>query len=194
MTDTEAAAPVPQRSFAQLKPPQRKSGIGTSSPVLSALEREYQQALGEKKKLQEAEYEWHGFNGFEMAEETYLRRLAQIEGTIKALERSIRIFDPEWSRKRQMAPKVRRSSPKLPKGTFKPAFVEVLQATRDPLTVKEIAALAAQKLGVPMHSYEQQRRIWRQTYAALRSAYDRGYVICLDCHPSKWLSASLTSH
>lgn len=187
-------APARQRSFAPLKPPQRKPGTANPSPVLNALERKYQEALGKKKTLQEAEYEWQGFDGFEMAETYYLQRLSQIDATLASLENAIREFDPDWNRKRHMAPKVKRSSPLLPKGTLKPVLVKVLNTATEPLTVKEIAARVALELGLAVRDLDQKSRLYRATYNALRSAYDRGCVKCLDCHPNKWFSASLTSH
>ncbi len=193
-TPSSNSQSAPHRTFPKRNPPQRKVIAANPSAVLNALERKYQETLGAKKALQESEYEWQGFDGFEMAETRYLERLSQLNTTLAALEKSIRTFDPDWLRKRMMAPKVSRSSPHLPKGTLKPVIVKVLRDASEPLTVKDIAARVAQKLGLPMHRRDQRQRLWIGTYNALRSACDSGYVKCLDCHPAKWFAASLTSH
>ena len=63
-----------------------------------------------------------------MAEERYLELLNQLDDTLASLEKSIRMFDPDWRRKRQMEPKIAKSGPLLPKATYTSALARVLRS------------------------------------------------------------------
>jgi hypothetical protein len=70
------------RKLSRRKPSQLEP---TGSPVLTALELKYREALGALKSLQEAEYNWQGFNGFDEAQKAYQERLLQLQRTLAAL-------------------------------------------------------------------------------------------------------------
>lgn len=160
---------------------------------ISGLEKKYRETLGELKKLREEEYDWQGFNGFELAEEAYSRQLQQLNDQLAAVEKTIRLFDPEWRRKRQMAPLNRGTPHRLRRGAFKKAVMEVLREAVQPLTVAEIAQRAAIDLDLPMQSSEERQKSWMTTYAALQSLALKNVTICLSNSPSLWLLA-LKSH
>jgi len=184
---------VPRRIFASQPIRDRRKAPANPSPVLRSLERKYQETLGAKKKLQESEYEWQGFNGFEEAEHAYLQRLAQLDSTLAALEQSIREFDPDWQRKRLMEPKLLRATRALPKGSYSSALPKVMHAAEKPLTVKEISERIARELDLPMVTRDQRQKAYAATYNSLRRSLEKGYVECLDCQPAQWVSAAPTS-
>ncbi|HEX4160255.1 MAG TPA: hypothetical protein VHY79_17455 [Rhizomicrobium sp.] len=185
---------APLRAFPAPHEHQRKSLPRAGSPVLGGLERKYQETLGKKKQLQEAEYEWQGFDGFELAEKRYAELLTRVNSDLLMLENSIRMFDPDWTRKRLMAPRVKRTSRLLPRNAFKIALVKVMRAAKEPLTVREITALIARNLDLPMHRRDQRQRVWNMAYNALRSSHKKGHVECSDCSPAKWFAVAPRSH
>ncbi|MES2292990.1 MAG: hypothetical protein V4527_06815 [Pseudomonadota bacterium] len=183
------------RQLPRLKGRKPRTLPPAGSPVISGLERKYQETLGSLKKLQEQEFDWEGFAGYEEATANFYLRLRELEKTLVCLEGSIRQFDPNWvyGRKRHMEPKVKRSSPMLPKNSFKPALISVLRRAAQPLTVKEIADESAKELGLPMNSRGERQRVWGLTYNALRASLDQGYVVCFEGSPARW-SARPNSH
>src|ERR1700733_1378730 len=97
------------------------------SPVLNALERKYQETLGSIKELKEAEYEWVGRDGYDLAEQWYRQRLFALEGMLANIETTSRAFDPLWKRKALMVPIIPRTSrPLLDKNEFRTAFYAVV--------------------------------------------------------------------
>ncbi|HEV2561558.1 MAG TPA: hypothetical protein VGT78_05400 [Rhizomicrobium sp.] len=195
VTNSSQPASVPRRSFPKLKERQRNTLPASKSRAVSGLETKYREMLGEKKKLQEAEYEWVGVNGYELAAKYYRERLYHLNSTLSHLEQSIRMFDTKWQRKRLMAPKVLKlGRPLLPKMQFQRALVRIFRSATEPLTVKDIAARIAFDLRLPMNRRDQRQRLWAMTYCSLRSNYDHGYVDCLDCKPAKWFAVASSNH
>lgn len=185
---SEISNEVPVRSFPAPKQRDRKSRR-SRSVVVNGLERKYEEALGKKKSLLEASYEWETCEDFDLADVDYQGRLLQIEDALAGLEKVIRSFDPEWKNKRFMKPMVRRSSPLLPKGVLKTALVKVVRDLSAPHTTAEIAARLARDVDLQMRSRDQRQRLYGMTNAALKSAAREGHVICLDTKPSSWISA-----
>lgn len=162
---------------------------------MAGLERKYQETLGKLKELQEAEYEWQGFDGFELAEKYYQERLEQLQETLKAIRTTLLQFDPGWnSRERFMEPKIKRTSPHSPKGSGTRALIKVLREGGEPLTVNEIAQRMALELGRPMKRRDQRQSVWSMAYSALQSALKAGYVECLGGKPAKWREVAPNSH
>lgn len=181
------------RSFPAPKQRDRKSNR-SRSVVVNGLERKYEEALGKRKSLLEASYEWETCADFDLAEVDYQGRLARIEETLSALEKAIRAFDPEWKNKRFMKPMIRRSSPLLAKGVLKSALVKIVRDAVGPLTTAEIAARVAQAVDLQMRTREQRQRLYGMTNSALKSAAREGYVACLETNPSTWVVVAPISH
>lgn len=180
-------------TFNPPSPRDRRLKGGPPNKSISGLERKYRETLGEIKKLREEELDWQGFDGFEQADATYKRRLKQLNDQLVAIEQSIRLFDPDWLRKRHMAPLARRSSPLLSKGVFRKALLKILREAQQPLTVANIAENVARELILPMGTRAERQKMWQTTYNALRSLEARKSVTCLCSSPSLWL-LGLKSH
>jgi hypothetical protein len=194
--DTTAHIPA-NRAFKKLMGRQSTSVPASKNRGISALEKKYREVLGERKRLLEAQYEWQGKEGFEAAAKYYDDRLRHYNDTLAHIEKSADLLDPNWSKTRQrlMAPLLRRASPRLSKGEFKTAFIRIMRSADGvALEVSEIAARVARELALPINRRDQRLSLYATTYGALRSAYDRGLVICLEGSPGRWVLVDSNSH
>ena len=192
----EISAPAVGDGSRNRYPPPKTRNRNTlpASPIQSVrgLERKYRETLGELKALQEAEYEWVGREGFALAEQYYYQRLESLRTTLTTIEKAIRMFDPKWERKRQMAPTPPKSTSRLlPKGRLGKALIRVLKEEPEPLLVMDLAGRVAAALHLPFTSLDQRQRVWRMTYSALRQFYTAGYADSIG-KPAKWFAVSGT--
>jgi hypothetical protein len=180
--------PALRKLFRTPKTRDRKKRATASTRAVSGLERKYQEMLGEIKKLESAEYEWVGVDGFKQAENYWRDRLTSLRSTLVALERSIRMFDPKWAAKSSMVPKMTmHGRPLLPRGVFHSALVKVLRSASEALLIKDIVARIASALGLPTDRRDQRQRLYAMTYSSLRLNLAKGRVDYVGV-PAKWFA------
>jgi hypothetical protein len=164
----------------------RKKVPPSGTYAVGALERKYQDTLGEIKTLEGAEYEWVGKDGFKLAEDYWRDRQRSLHSTLIALEKSIRMFDQKWSRKSLMVPTIRRNArPLFERTVFQKALIGLLRCATERLSILEIAEKLAPELGLPTPSAEQRARLRAMAYSSLRGYYDKGFVDC-EGTPPRW--------
>jgi hypothetical protein len=169
-----------------------------ASPIraVSGMEEKYQRIMGEIKELESAEYDWVGREGFKMAEDYYRDRMNHLKSTLWALEKSIRQFDPKWTRKALMTPKrTNLTRPLGKRNTLQDALVQILRRATQPLTIPELVLNVGAKLGLKTRTHDQRAVLYRRLYGSLRRYYDKGFVDCIDCDgsPNKWWAVEPTS-
>ena|ERR1700743_2829351 len=173
--------------YAGAKKPKRAKIPGHRIQAAHALERKYQETLGEIAKLEDAEYEWVGREGFGGAEQWWRDRLKRLHETLMTLEKSIRMFDPKWERKALMTPYKLGTPRRMPRGVFYMALIRTITAAEGPLLVSELAARTATNLGLPMDRRDQRQRHYGMASNALKGLRKQGYVGCTGS-PAKWFA------
>jgi hypothetical protein len=161
--------------------------------AVRALQKKYSYTLGEIEKLENAEYEWVGVEGYALAEQYWRERLKTLNTTLAALERSIRMFDPKWLAKSTMkACSAWKQRPLARSGEFTGALVRILSNASEPILTSDIAILIAGELRIPISRRDQRQRLYQMAYQRLRSARDRGDVVSSGL-PNKWSLARSTN-
>jgi hypothetical protein len=172
--------------FQPIKKRDRKKTWTTGSHAINALERKFQETLGQIKQLDEAEYEWDKRSGFALADRHERDLRAKLRAALVSLENAIRLICPEWDRKHLMKPKVtRQTRPMFQRGRFQNALIGCLRVANGPLTIYEIVEIVAPKLGLPNPTADQRRRMRTMAYSSLRGYYDKGFVDC-EGETAKW--------
>jgi hypothetical protein len=183
-----ASQPKAGPRFQPIKKRDRKKQWVTGSHAISALERKFQETLGQIKQLDEAEYEWDKRSGFDLAEKYEAELRARLRAALVSLENAIRLICPDWNRKHLMKPKAtRQTRPMFPRGQFQNAVITCLRRAVAPLTVYEIVEIVAPKLGLPNPTADQRRRMRIMARSSLRGYYDKGFVDCVG-EPAKWFA------
>jgi len=181
-----ASQPTTGARFQPIKKRDRKKQWKTGSHAITALERKFQETLGQLKQLDEAEYEWDKRSGFELAEKYEAELRARLRAALVSLENAIRLISPDWDRKHLMKPKVtRQTRPMFPRGQFQNALIACLRKATAALTIYEIVEIVAPKLGLPNPTADQRRRMRIMARSSLRGYYDKGFVDCVG-EPAKW--------
>ena len=148
-----------------------------STHVLNALERQYQLTLGHIRRLETAEYEWEGVEGYHEAARYWQERMKGYRRTLAALEKSIRLFDPKWERKALMVPKKTiRMRPKVETTKFQSALWRALRSSTEPLTNKEIGLRIAADLSLPISRPHQRAELFERVRATLANYRKLGFV------------------
>jgi hypothetical protein len=68
----------PKQMSEPLAQPKQPKLLGHPSNIANSLERKYRETLGEIKKLEAAEYEWVGVEGYKLAEDYWRKRLRRL--------------------------------------------------------------------------------------------------------------------
>jgi len=79
---------------------QRRKIPPSGSHAIGALERKYQKTPEQLKQLEDADYEWEGRSGFDLANRYEIELRGRLRASLVSLENSIRMLDPKWSGKR----------------------------------------------------------------------------------------------
>lgn len=187
-----AASEIAPRRFKPVYTGPRERVPFSGSMSINALERKFQETLGEIKRLDEALYDWDGRDGFDLASKYEIELRARHQAALISLENSIRILDPKCDRKRLMAPKIKRGPrrPLFEDRKFQNALVALLRREPRGWSTNEIALELAPQLGLPNPTADQRRRMRGMAYGSLRKYYDKGLVDCVGSNPARWFARS----
>lgn len=157
------------------------------SHIVAGLERTYETVLGEKKRLENAEYGWEGANGYQEALEYWLKAGETLDNLLRAIETTIRLFEPKWD-PTKLKPKIRHLTKRqvtdadgVAGGLFR-----VLRNMMAPLTVAELVIRVGEHLELPTGRPDQRSRLYRAIYAALKRYEEKNIVTCAGGRPARW--------
>jgi hypothetical protein len=162
--------------------------------AISALERQYETILGEIQKLEEAQYEWVGVDGFEQAEKYYHNKMHELHNSKAAIERAIKLFAPRWDRSK-LTPKKRHGTSRLFNNptTFQSSVWRAMRKSGKALKVAEIAAEVAADLGLRTNIRDQRQRLYGMTHNIL-IAYSKKGLVAATGSPKRWYLTESVNH
>jgi hypothetical protein len=156
--------------------------------VVAGLQRTYETILGEKKRLEKAEYEWEGVENYQMALDYYEQATRVLDNLLNAIETTIRLFEPKWDRSKPQ-PRVRQLGPKTSKqrSDIVASVFEILRSALAPLTIAEIAQKVAVNLGVKTTRRDQRERMYSAVHSNLKRYHAKGLVVRTPDKPARWV-------
>lgn len=134
-----------------------------------------------------AEFDWEKLDGFHLADDYCKKAEATLNDLLRAIETTIRLFEPEWDRstarpkKRQLSPRLVPEHSGLVASTFR-----VMRVAEESMTVFQIAAEVARDVKVGFKRTDQKQRLCSAIYNTLKRYEAKGIVQSFGGKPAKW--------